>query len=80
VTSAPVSYEALGDGAQRQLGLPVLRPAEVRNENEHRASPPPLGGRGQRRPDPGVVSHHSVVQRHVEVDSDKHALAGQIAK
>ena len=67
--------QPVGGGPQRQLGLAVLRPAEVRRQDDSRPSLPQLLDRRQRRPDARVVGDRTVVQRNIEVDPDEHALA-----
>ena len=69
--------EVLGDGLQRQLGLAVLRPAEVRREHDARGAALAQRRDGrQRRADPRVVGDVlRVVERDVEVDPQEDALA-----
>ena len=66
---------ALGYRGQRELGLAILRPPEVRHEQQLRAALAQLDQRWQRPPDARVVAHLAVRDRDVEVDPHEHALA-----
>ena len=65
---------------QRQLGLAVLRPSEVRDEDQARAAAAQLLDRRQGRPDPRVVGDLAIIQRHVEVDPDQNPPAVEVAQ
>ena len=72
--------EVLGDRRERELRLAVLRPAEVRDEQQPRAALAQLLDRRQRGADPRVVGHRAVRQRDVEVDADEAALTRDVAE
>ncbi len=72
--------EVLGDRRERELRLAVLRPAEVRDEQQPRAALAQLLDRRQRGADAGIVGDRAVRQRDVEVDADEAALTGDVAE
>ena len=72
--------QPVGGGPQRQLGLAVLGPAQVRHQHDPGAPAAQLLDRRDRRADAGVVGDRAIVQRHIEVDPDKHPLAIEIAE
>ena len=73
---AEMRRERGGDGLQR-IGLvrPVLRAAEMGEQDDLAALAGDFVQRRQDAVDPGGVGHLAVIHRHVEVDADKHALA-----
>ena len=74
------SASACGDRPQAHLRIRLaLRPSEVRRQDDDaRAVVQCVGDRRQRRGDAGVVADHAVLERHVEVDADEDALAGDV--
>jgi hypothetical protein len=71
---------ALRHRLQAELRLAVLRPAEVRGEDE---PGPALAQRLQRRKrgaDAGVVGDRAVLERDVEVDPDEDAFPAEVAE
>ena len=56
----------------------AFRATEVRGEDDGCALLERVPDRGQRCPDARVVANHTVFDRHVEVDADEDALAGEI--
>ena len=65
--------EPLGDRRQRQPGLAVLGPPEVRAEDQRGAALAQQLDRRQGGADAGVVADPPVDKRNVEVDADEHA-------
>ena len=69
--------QAIGDRLQAEPRIsPALRPAEMRRQNHCRAFVQQMLDRGQSRLDAGVVGDLLIfIQRHVEIDAHKDALA-----
>ena len=79
-----MSCESLSrDRAQGEALLAALRPSEVGDQDQLRASPAQLFDGWQRRPDPRVVRDLAravrfVSQRHVEIHAQQHPLARDV--
>jgi hypothetical protein len=69
---------ALRHRLQAELGLAVLRPAEVRGEDEPGPALAQRLQRGKRGADAGVVGDRAVLERDVEVDPDEDPLAAEV--
>ena len=73
--------EAIGDGPEAELVARLaVGPAEVRGHHERRPALPELAEGGDGRADPQVVGHPAAFDRHVEVDADEDAGAGDVAE
>jgi len=73
--------EAPGHGTERVLGVrSALRTSEVGHDDDACPLVDQRLQRRQRGPDAPVVRDGLAVERHVEVGSDEHALAAQVAE
>ena len=74
--------EAVGDGPEAELVALVspLGPAQVRGHHQRRPTLPELPEGGHGRAYPQVVGHPAAFDRHVEVDADEDAGAGDVAE
>ncbi len=71
--------QPLGDWRQRQLGLALLRPAEVGDQHEARAVTHQLAQRRQRGAHARVIGDPTVpIEWHVEIDAHEHPFAVQL--
>ena len=59
---------------ERGLGVTALGPPQVGAQDQPRPALQQQLDRGHRGPDPAVVGHPAVVQRHVEVDAHEHPV------
>ena len=67
------------DGRHRERRIGPLRPPEVRADDHlGRVALEQQPERRQRRADPRVVGDATVLERHVQVGPDQHALAGDV--
>ena len=74
--------EAVGDGPEAEL-VAAARPSgrpEVRGDHERRPALAELAEGGDGRADPQVVGDPAALDRHVEVDADEDAGAGDVAE
>ena len=60
------------------LELAFGRPAEVRDQHQARAFLQGVPDPGQRGADPGVLGDATILERDVEIDPHKHALAVEV--
>ncbi len=67
--------ESLGDRSQRERRVTILRPAQMRGEDDRCAALAQQLDRRQGAADPGVVGDAAIVERDVEVDPDERAPA-----